>query len=141
MSMSTSALLASKKKRDTMQRIEDLEAWEDSGMAMALHSSTSMSTLKGLSAEITEQVYDEMLHKIADLGSRFVLHRGNSLAEDFISKELAEAGYEVKLDKFQYSTEGTSLAQLGGQFLQQAEISNVVAFKQGGDLSHETIVI
>jgi len=136
-------LMASKKKRDTMQRIEDLEAWEDAGMALTLHESVSDSDLKTMSNTITEDAYDKMLHRIADLGSRYVLHRGNKLAEEFITKELEDAGFTVKKNTWEYQTQGTSIMELGERVgtEQNAQLSNIVGYKEGTDLAHETILI
>merc|ERR1719158_2740934 len=119
-----------------MQRIEDLEAWEDSGMALTLHNSVTDSDLKGMSNAITEEAYDKMLHRIADLGSRYVMHRGNKMAEEFVAKELEDAGFTVKKNTWEYKGQGSSIIELGQQvgLEQNAQLSNIVGFKEGTDL-------
>jgi acetylornithine deacetylase/succinyl-diaminopimelate desuccinylase-like protein len=125
-------------------RIEDLEAWKDSNMA--IESGLELAAIEGNQSPITSESYEKILKDLeaATDGSRYIGHAGNKKAALHIMEACKENGFQVKEHKFNYN-----LPNVGDSFKQKFMTSlfdkngNVACFKKGTDpaLSKETVVI
>jgi hypothetical protein len=125
-------------------RIEDLEAWKDSNLA--IETDLELAAVEGKQSPITAASYEKTLKdlELATDGSRYIGHAGNKKAALHIMEACKENGFQVKEHKFNYMLPniGSSFRQgfMGALFEKNG---NVACFKKGTDaaLSKETIVI
>jgi hypothetical protein len=123
-------------------RIEDLEAWKDSGAAV--EHSLDLATIK--QSDITAASFEKTLKDLeaATDGSRYIGHAGNKKAAMHIMEACKHAGFQVKEHKFNYRLPNVAQsfrqAFMGNMFETNG---NIACFKKGTDpaLSKETIVI
>jgi len=136
-----SALLQGKSASQV--RMEDLEEWKDSGMAV--ESEVDLAVIAQKQSVFTADKYERTLRDLeaATDGSRYIGHPGNRKAADHIMKACMAAGLVVKEHKFNYN-----LPRVG--FFKQTffqnlfdKNGNVACYKKGSDpvLSKETVVI
>lgn len=115
---------------------EQLEAWEDSGLAVS--TTLKKETVDDVAASISKDSFDGMLHKVSSPSSRFVADKGNLEAAEFIRGHLADLGFDVHN------------AQVAAALEQQTKYSttektfqapgNIVGFLQGTDLKDELVI-
>lgn len=113
--------LATQKRRDAVRRIENLVPWTDGHKAVS--SKLSSPELAKLTGGITADVYKSTLTDFINAAgkSRYVKDPGNQVAADYLSKKFEAAGFTVS-----YIPKD------------QPSVRNVVAFKKGAELGHET---
>lgn len=119
------------KRRATLRRIEDLEAYQDHGQKVA--TMVNQASLSALSAGITTGTYKQRLSDfVTSAGdSRYVKASGNTAAGEYIKTELQDMGYEIHEIPWEraFKPEGGT-----------NNVGSIVAFKKGTDLSNEAVV-
>lgn len=115
--------LATQKQRDAVRRNENLQDWQDH--RQAVQSKLSSSDLDRMAQGISPDAYKATLNDFINAAgnSRYVQDPGNQLAAEYIAKKFQEAGFTVS-----HVPEG------------RPGTRNVVGFKKGTDLSHETVL-
>jgi len=115
------AQIAAQKKKDSVRRNEQLEDWKDGHQRV--QSTLSPKELDQMSAGISKDTYQATLNSFLDASgkSRYVKDEGNQLAAKYLATKFQAAGFTVS-----FIPEG------------KPGLRNVVAFKKGSELGHET---
>jgi Zn-dependent M28 family amino/carboxypeptidase len=122
-SVDTDLALVTQKQRDAVRRNENLVPWSDGGKEVK--SQMKSEQLDQLDGSVSSDSYKATLDDFLSAAgkSRYVKDPGNQAASDYLVKKFQEAGFTVS-----HVPEG------------RPGTSNVVAFKQGTDLGHETVL-
>lgn len=129
-----------KKLREALQRWEQLEDWNDSGMSLA--HTLGDSDLKQLSHQILADDYKAELKDLVNLAkTRYVAHAGNRKAADHILAKFRDYKLQAKEHPFMVSqAEARGMEHAGG--LKTVPMNgNIAGFKRGKELPDEVIVI
>merc|ERR1719181_724429 len=130
----------SKTRRSSSRGVEELEAWKDSGAAVALDSGImNSSVLAGMSRSIDGKAFGDEIHSLCDsYQTRFVGTDGNIGMKDKIQDSFKKLGLQTWTEDLDATTgvqdylRGDASKKFGG---------NVMGFLKGTDLAKEVVVV